>query len=144
MSGLKLKLLVSGLFFGSYQVVSWWMQKSAIPSFYLNQEAIFGLVSHPQVIAAVALVAVMLLVKLFQSGVGSLGQWGLVLITAGGLSNLLDRLIYGGVIDYFRFGLWSTFNLADVSIVVGAILIAFDKPSLKPLASLSSPVEPKP
>lgn len=47
-----------------------------------------------------------------------------VLVLAGAISNLMDRIIYSGVIDFihFHFGTWSfpIFNLADVLIVIGA------------------------
>ncbi len=42
----------------------------------------------------------------------------LTLILIGALSNLIDRLIYGGVIDFINFSS-STFNLADCFIVSG-------------------------
>lgn len=42
------------------------------------------------------------------------------LIIAGGLSNIIDRLVYGAVLDWIHvFGLW--FNVADVMIVGGAV-----------------------
>lgn len=50
----------------------------------------------------------------------------LSLVASGGLSNLIDRIAYGGyVIDFINFGLGSLrtgiFNIADVAIMVGAI-----------------------
>jgi len=48
---------------------------------------------------------------------------GLKLILAGGLSNLLDRIIYKGVIDYFHLPLIPNFNLADLVITLGFILL---------------------
>ena len=50
----------------------------------------------------------------------------LTLIIAGALSNLFDRFIYGAVIDYIHVFLWPTFNLADVMIVAGVVLWAWD------------------
>ncbi len=55
-------------------------------------------------------------------------QWeagvGLALILGGALSNLVDRIRFGRVIDfldfYFHAYHWPTFNLADSAIVVGA------------------------
>ena len=50
--------------------------------------------------------------------------FSLTLILVGGLSNLLDRLNYGVVIDYINFLSLTAFNLADLMILVGvAILI---------------------
>ncbi|SMQ59235.1 lipoprotein signal peptidase [Devosia lucknowensis] len=55
---------------------------------------------------------------------------GLALCLGGALSNALDRLIYGAVADFFHFhwGTWSfyIFNLADVAITLGVILLFVD------------------
>lgn len=47
----------------------------------------------------------------------------LTLVILGGFSNLLDRIVYGFVIDYVHFFNWSFFNLADLMIWVGIIII---------------------
>lgn len=44
------------------------------------------------------------------------------LIIAGALGNLIDRLIYGYVIDFINVFFLSVFNLADVLIVIGVAL----------------------
>lgn len=44
-----------------------------------------------------------------------------LLITTGAISNLIDRLKFGYVIDYFNLKFWPVFNVADVMIVVGVI-----------------------
>ncbi len=53
---------------------------------------------------------------------------GLSLVWAGGFSNLVDRLAYGKVFDFFNFGFGTfrtgTSNLADVAILAGIPLIA--------------------
>jgi signal peptidase II len=52
---------------------------------------------------------------------------GLALVLGGALSNLVDRIRLGRVVDfldfYFRTYHWYTFNLADSAIVVGAGLL---------------------
>lgn len=52
---------------------------------------------------------------------------GLAFIIGGGIGNLYDRLIFGSVTDFLfiDFGLLHTgiFNLADVSIMIGMIMI---------------------
>lgn len=40
---------------------------------------------------------------------------------AGAISNLLDRLLYGGVVDFIVVSLGSVFNIADM-MIVGSIL----------------------
>lgn len=50
----------------------------------------------------------------------SIPLFSFLLITAGALSNILDRLHYGCVIDFIDLGFWPVFNLADVYITIGA------------------------
>lgn len=55
---------------------------------------------------------------------------GLALCVGGALSNALDRLLYGAVADFFHlhWGNWSfyIFNIADVAITAGVILLLAD------------------
>lgn len=55
---------------------------------------------------------------------------GLVLILAGALGNLIDRVCWGYVIDFVLvyLGTWPfpAFNLADSAITVGAVLVVLD------------------
>lgn len=55
---------------------------------------------------------------------GRFGRWCLVLVTAGGLSNCLDRVLYGYVVDMFKIDLFdfAVFNVADIFITVFCIL----------------------
>ena len=55
---------------------------------------------------------------------------GLALVLGGAVGNVIDRLIYGYVVDFvfFYYGEWSwpAFNVADSAITVGVALILFD------------------
>ena len=55
---------------------------------------------------------------------------GLAFCIGGALSNAVDRLIYGAVADFFHlhWGAWSfyIFNIADVAITIGVILLLAD------------------
>lgn len=56
------------------------------------------------------------------------GRLALTLFLAGGLSNIVDRLRFSGaVIDWILFLGLFTFNLADVAISLGVILLLYDK-----------------
>jgi signal peptidase II len=56
---------------------------------------------------------------------------GFCLIIGGAIGNLIDRAIYGHVIDYILFHtpVWSfpVFNLADAFISVGAFIVVLDE-----------------
>ncbi|PIP26967.1 MAG: hypothetical protein COX30_04595 [Candidatus Moranbacteria bacterium CG23_combo_of_CG06-09_8_20_14_all_39_10] len=47
---------------------------------------------------------------------------GLILILAGAISNILDRLYFGCVIDFIKIPFWPLFNLADAFIIIGVII----------------------
>lgn len=55
----------------------------------------------------------------------------LALILGGAIGNLIDRLLYGHVIDFLdvhAFGWhWPTFNIADCGITIGAALFIIDE-----------------
>jgi signal peptidase II len=67
------------------------------------------------------------------------GLWGMTslslavgvgLVIGGALGNLIDRLVYGRVADFFHFyGFgydWYVFNVADVAITFGAVAIIYE------------------
>ena len=70
---------------------------------------------------------------------GRLSRWSIVMVTAGGLANCIDRIIYGYVQDMFKVELFNfaIFNVADVFITVFAIIFVlamiFEKPEEDPL-----------
>ncbi len=67
---------------------------------------------------------------LVRGEVGALVAASLGLIIGGALGNALDRLIRGGVADFFHFYVndwsWYVFNPADVAIVAGVVGLLYD------------------
>ena len=55
----------------------------------------------------------------------TLGRLSLGLIFGGTLGNLINRLSFGYVIDFINFNYWPAFNIADSSVVVGSIILAY-------------------
>jgi signal peptidase II len=58
--------------------------------------------------------------------------WALALIMGGAIGNVIDRLMYGHVIDFLdfhhaSFGHFPAFNVADSAITLGAALFIFDE-----------------
>mgnify|MGYP001766281642 CR=1 FL=1 len=58
------------------------------------------------------------------------GLWGLGLVIGGAIGNLIDRARLGFVIDFIDLYLgrfhWPTFNVADIGISIGVLLLAVD------------------
>ena len=65
---------------------------------------------------------------------GKFSRWCLVFVAAGGLGNMIDRIIYGYVQDMFKVEIFNfaIFNVADIFITVFAIFFAlamiFERP----------------
>ncbi|MGP2493821.1 signal peptidase II [Mesorhizobium sp. PUT5] len=80
---------------------------------------------------AVAVVAFVLYLAVRTPPGHVLARIGFALIVGGALGNLIDRVVYGHVIDYvlFHTPVWSfaVFNLADAFITVGAGLVVLDE-----------------
>ena len=82
-------------------------------------------------LAAFAVIASLALwIWLARSGTGRLLAWSLGLIIGGALGNGIDRLLIGGVADFFSlhaFGFyWYVFNIADVAIVAGVAGLLYE------------------
>ncbi|NLV91298.1 MAG: signal peptidase II [Firmicutes bacterium] len=56
---------------------------------------------------------------------GEAMKWGLTLATAGALGNLIDRVLWGYVIDFLDVGFWPVFNGADIALCVGLTLVGW-------------------
>jgi signal peptidase II len=89
-------------------------------------------------LAAAALIVLGALYRRLPTG-ALLGAAGLALVTGGALGNALDRLRSArGVVDFIDVGVgglrfW-TFNVADMAITVGAVLLAFTLVRSRPTA----------
>ena len=101
-----------------------------------NQGAAFGILSDQSgwqrwflvlVSTGISLVLVFWIGKTVNTS--KLECFSITFILAGAIGNLLDRLIYGYVIDfiYVFYGdySWPNFNIADSSITIGAVLLIY-------------------
>ncbi len=98
-----------------------------------NTGAAFGLLPGARVFFVVASVAA----SVFIVRVGMrtpptmrLRRLALAGILGGAVGNLVDRVLFGSVIDFIQIGwaghYWPVFNVADVGVSVGAVLLALD------------------
>ncbi len=102
--------------------------------FYLtlvhNRGAAFGILKNQlPLFILTSIVAIILIYINLKNFAGSkkfsLGNLALVLILSGAVGNLIDRLVFGYVIDFLDFRVWPVFNVADSAITVGAILLGW-------------------
>ena len=47
------------------------------------------------------------------------------LIVGGAMGNLIDRVVSGEVTDYLKLPHWPAFNVADIAITIGVVLLIF-------------------
>lgn len=109
----------------------------------LNAGAAFGMLGtaggwQKYLFVAVALlVSVFIIVALWRGRAGS--SWmaaALALVLGGALGNLVDRVRWGYVVDFVYFNYeqwyWPAFNVADMAISVGAVMLVLDAVGLRP------------
>ncbi|MGH8806267.1 MAG: signal peptidase II [Noviherbaspirillum sp.] len=80
----------------------------------------------------IAIAATIFIIYLLKRHAGQrLFCWALALILGGAVGNLIDRSLYGYVIDFLDFYVgkwhWPAFNVADMAIVGGAGLFILDE-----------------
>jgi len=76
-----------------------------------------------------SVISIVLLIWLFRASHRFLGA-GLGLILGGAIGNVIDRIHFGRVADFFDFDLyfmrWPAFNIADIAIVCGVAILLVD------------------
>jgi len=109
-----------------------WESRPIIPgllylSHVANKGAAFGIMRGLSwlliPISILAIVFIFLYYKTYRSDVWMRISLGFLL--GGALGNLIDRVRLGYVVDFVDFRWWPSFNLADASICIGAVLLAY-------------------
>lgn len=88
-----------------------------------NDGAAFQLLEGQQLLLILVTSAALLGLFIYMAKVRKTAHWSLLLPLAllggGGLGNLVDRVRFGYVVDFFDFRIWPIFNIADICVVVG-------------------------
>jgi signal peptidase II len=92
-----------------------------------NAGAGFGILQHQQLIFITLSVMIIFLVAYYYKKIpdSGLNNTILGLIIAGTIGNLIDRIMFGYVIDFIDFQIWPVFNIADSCLTIAAILLAY-------------------
>ena len=90
----------------------------------VNRGAAFGVLPQFQWLYLVVafIVAVYILVAGHRFGTTWYRQMALGLVLGGAISNGVDRLLQGYVVDFIDFHFWPVFNVADSAVVIGLVL----------------------
>ena len=99
-----------------------------------NYGAAFSLFENERIFLIIASLVIIGFVIYYYSKYKSL-QLGLSLVLAGAISNLIDRIFRGYIVDFINVGIWPVFNLADMYNVAGVLMVTLllRKESLKKL-----------
>ena len=85
-----------------------------------------GLIS-PWILVVIGLLVVIFIYYLMISSSDKIEKMGLLIIISGAISNIIDRILNGYVIDFiylnYRDLYWPAFNFADIYITLGIIMI---------------------
>ena len=103
-----------------------------------NRGAAFSVLSNQggwqrHFFTAVAVIAVAFIIVQLRRNPGQrMFCWSMALIMGGAIGNVIDRIMYGHVIDFLDFhfaaiGHFPAFNVADSAISLGAILFIVDE-----------------
>ena len=90
-------------------------------SFTKNYGAAFGLFQGYRWLFVIVAIIVALLIFKYRK----LNNLALGLLLGGTIGNLIDRLVYGYVIDFIDLGFWPSFNLADSFSTIGVFLLLY-------------------
>ena len=109
-------------------------------TYHRNSGAAFGILQQQMlffyIITAIAVIAICVWFVKLDIKKEKMLAISLALILGGALGNFIDRIMYRAVIDFiqtFWFGLgFPIFNVADIALVCGAILMAVDILVLEP------------
>ena len=109
-----------------------------IPGFFSiyhieNKGAAFSLFSGATIVLIILSVLAVAFLHYYVLTEEKMTKWrifSLGIIIGGILGNLIDRILYGAVVDYLSFDLFGygfpVFNIADVGITIGFVLLAIN------------------
>ena len=126
---------------------NFWQPKCSLINLVKNKGIGFG-VAIPEklefifyfLLLIILLILIYRLVKAWPAK-NKLTAFALAIIITGALSNIIDRIKYGAVIDFIDLKVWPVFNLADMMITAGVMLLLIN--SIRPTGGLVTGITSK-
>lgn len=101
----------------------------------INKGVVFGFINNIYLVIILTFIGIVVLYYLFKNN-NKNNIFPIVLILAGAISNIIDRFVYGGVIDYINLFNYSQLNIADIYIFIGVAVYLYwliKNPAQKPI-----------
>ena len=106
--------------------IIFFLELTHIHNFGVSFGFLSGIVS-PWILICIGLLVVGFITYLMFNSKDLLEKWGLFIIISGALSNIIDRIINGYVIDFIYLHIsnfyWPAFNFADIYISIGILMV---------------------
>lgn len=101
-------------------------------TFVKNYGVAFGMFSGQRwlillLAGAITIALMYFYVKLPKTNEYKFVRMAMVLVFAGAIGNMIDRCFRGYVVDFFEFTFfkWPVFNMADIYVVIGVLVLAY-------------------
>jgi signal peptidase II len=97
-------------------------------TYILNSGAAFGILENKRLLFILIALVILAGGGYFYQKIPRqyrLFRFGLSLMASGAIGNLIDRMATGYVIDFLDFRIWPIFNVADIAIVCGVVIMIY-------------------
>ena len=93
-------------------------------TYVTNKGGIFGILhGWGFIFTMAAIIGIVVILIALRSIRSKAIKIALSLALGGAIGNLIDRIIFGEVLDFIKLGFWPVFNIADASITLSMVII---------------------
>ena len=126
---LSKKIVFDSIDLHTFISLTFFLDLTHIHNFGVSFGLFSGLIS-PWLLIILGLSVFVFIFYLMKSASDMFEEWSLLIIISGALSNIIDRIFNGYVIDFIYFHykdfFWPAFNFADIYITIGIIMIVIN------------------
>lgn len=126
---LSKKIVFDSIDLHTFISLTFFLDLTHIHNFGISFGLFSGLIS-PRLLIILGLLVVGFIFYLMKSASDMFEEWSFLIIISGALSNIIDRIFNGYVIDFiyfhYKYFFWPAFNFADIYITIGIIMIVIN------------------